>query len=87
MANGQLVRAYCEIGHCLPGARVLVQVGQTHRLVGALAPAKALTLDGQELDPIHPLLVKVLAVLAPSRAIGIERKAGAAQSSQTGKRA
>lgn len=74
MSNGQLVKAYCEIGHCLSGAHVLVQVRQTHRLVGALAPGKALIQDGQELDPMHPLLVKVLTVRAPSRAIGIDEK-------------
>ncbi|MGH8884568.1 MAG: hypothetical protein ACRDYX_05225 [Egibacteraceae bacterium] len=74
LSNGQLVKAYCEIGHCLSGAHVLVQVRQTHRLVGALAPAKALIQDGPELDPMHPLLVKVLTVRAPSRAIGIDEK-------------
>jgi hypothetical protein len=74
MSNGQLVKAYCEIGHCLSGAEVLVQVRETHRLVGALAPTRALILDGQELDPMHPLLVKVLTVRTPSRAIGADEK-------------
>ncbi len=74
MSNGELVRAYCEVGHCLSGARVLVQVRETHRLVGALAPAQALVQDGQELDPMHPLLVRVLTVRTPTQAIGIVEK-------------